>query len=183
MIKITREINGHITETLEFSELSELIAYEAHNANEKLVADELIAEKSAMAEDIERSACESQTVGIVRNSVAKTKDDIQRLICEAEAENNDNGKIDLKEARKSFMQYITDGLAKIPKDEPETIDVTDSDAGRLWGMLDDIDTLSDSIKSIDLDGYKRFFLAAIDFANKRHLIFESDGRKLFKKPK
>ena len=60
-----------------------------------------------------------------------------------------------------------------------SIDRRYSAEGRLWGMLDDIDTLSDAIKPTNLKEYKEFFRAAIDFANKRHLILKSDGYNLF----
>ncbi len=59
------------------------------------------------------------------------------------------------------------------------VDVSDSNQGRLWAMLDDIDTLSDSIKPSSIEGYEKFYSAALQFANKRHLILKSDGHGLF----
>lgn len=60
-------------------------------------------------------------------------------------------------------------------------DITNTSAGRLYCMLDDIDSLGDAIKPSDLEDYKKFFECAIDFASKRHLIFDTDGYAIFKK--
>ena len=60
-------------------------------------------------------------------------------------------------------------------------DITNTTAGRLYCMLDDIDSLGDAIKPSDLEGYKKFFECAIDFANKRHLILDTDGYIIFEK--
>ncbi len=73
--------------------------------------------------------------------------------------------------------------AEFMSDDRINIDLTDTDAERLYSMLDDIDTLSDSIKPIDLESYKSFYKHAIDFANKRHLIFYTDGFGILNKEK
>jgi len=49
---------------------------------------------------------------------------------------------------------------------------------KLWGLLDDIDTLSDFIKPNDLVSYQRFFDLAIVYAEKRHDVLYSDGYRL-----
>jgi hypothetical protein len=51
-------------------------------------------------------------------------------------------------------------------------------AEKLWGLLDDIDTLTDIIKPTTLEGYARFYQAALVRCNRRHLILVSDGYSL-----
>ena len=51
-------------------------------------------------------------------------------------------------------------------------------AEALWGILDDIDTLSDMLKPNDEDGYRKFCSMALKRADKRHLLLHSDGYKL-----
>lgn len=52
-------------------------------------------------------------------------------------------------------------------------------AEKLWGLLDDIDTLTDVIKPTSLQGYASFYRAAVKYAEQRHLILTSDGYSLF----
>ena len=51
-------------------------------------------------------------------------------------------------------------------------------AEKLWGLLDDIDTLTDIIKPTSLQGYARFYQAALVRAERRHLVLVSDGYSL-----
>lgn len=51
-------------------------------------------------------------------------------------------------------------------------------AEKLWGLLDDIDTLTDVINPTTLQGYARFYQAAVKRAEQRHLILISDGYSL-----
>ena len=51
-------------------------------------------------------------------------------------------------------------------------------AEQLWGMLDDIDTLTDIIKPTSLEGYARFYQAAVQRCNRRHEVLVSDGFSL-----
>lgn len=51
-------------------------------------------------------------------------------------------------------------------------------AEKLWGLLDDIDTLTDVIKPTSLEGYAMFYQAAVKRADQRHLILISDGYSL-----
>ena len=51
-------------------------------------------------------------------------------------------------------------------------------AEKLWGLLDDIDTLTDVIKPTSLHGYVRFYQAAVKRAEQRHLVLVSDGYSL-----
>jgi len=50
---------------------------------------------------------------------------------------------------------------------------------KLWGFLDDIDTLADMIKPNDLVGYQRFFNLAMARVERRHTVLYSDGHKLY----
>ena len=52
-------------------------------------------------------------------------------------------------------------------------------AKELWAILDNIDTLEDSIKPTDLDGYKRFYDAVHKQHQKRFQILVSDGYNLY----
>ncbi len=45
----------------------------------------------------------------------------------------------------------------------------------LWGILDDIDTLSDMLKPSDEKGYRKFYAMALKRAEKRHALLHSDG--------
>jgi hypothetical protein len=45
----------------------------------------------------------------------------------------------------------------------------------LWALLDDIDTLTDSIKPTDLSGYKEFYIRTMRLVEKRHLYLKTDG--------
>ncbi len=67
-----------------------------------------------------------------------------------------------------------------PADADEGKDLTNTDAGLLWCMLDDIDTMSDQIKPTSLVGYKRFYEHAMRFVAKRFRVLSSDGYKIFK---
>lgn len=49
---------------------------------------------------------------------------------------------------------------------------------KLWQLLDDIDSQSDAIKPRDLEGYRRFYLRALDIAHGRHMLLKSDGYSL-----
>lgn len=51
-------------------------------------------------------------------------------------------------------------------------------AEKLWGLLDDIDTLTDIIKPTSLQGYTRFYQSAVKRAEQRHLVLVSDGYSL-----
>ncbi len=51
-------------------------------------------------------------------------------------------------------------------------------AEKLWGLLDDIDTLTDVIKPTSLKGYAAFYSAAVKMAERRFLILTSDGYDL-----
>ena len=55
------------------------------------------------------------------------------------------------------------------------------DAETLWGLLDDIDTLSDAIKPSSEEGYKAFYDGALKTAEKRHDVLVSDGYLLHPK--
>jgi hypothetical protein len=52
-------------------------------------------------------------------------------------------------------------------------------AEKLWGLLDDINTLADIIKPTSLQGYVRFYQAAVKRSEQRHLILTSDGYSLY----
>lgn len=51
-------------------------------------------------------------------------------------------------------------------------------AEALWILLDDISTLSDSIKPDDLESYQLFYRHAYDVAKRRHQFLASDGYRL-----
>ncbi len=51
-------------------------------------------------------------------------------------------------------------------------------AEALWQLLDDIDTLSDQLKPVNIAAYTRFYERAMDIAKRRHLLLKSDGYKL-----
>jgi len=51
-------------------------------------------------------------------------------------------------------------------------------AEKLWGLLDDIDTLTDIIKPTTLAGYAKFYQAARVRCERRHLVLVSDGYSL-----
>ena len=61
------------------------------------------------------------------------------------------------------------------------VDLAGTKTGRLYAILDDIDSLSDAIKPNDIDGYKAYMKAVIAFTEKRHLLFETDGYAVFEK--
>ena len=56
-----------------------------------------------------------------------------------------------------------------------------SDKAKLWALLDDIDTLSDSIKPTSLQGYKYYYKRVCEISEERHQILETDGYSLFEK--
>jgi len=56
----------------------------------------------------------------------------------------------------------------------ERTDVAES----LWQLLDDIDTLSDSMKPMTFVQYQSFYRTALDVARRRHGFLKSDGYKL-----
>ena len=53
---------------------------------------------------------------------------------------------------------------------------------KLWGLLDEIDTLPDMLHPNELDGYTEFYKAALYFSGQRQKILISDGFDLFITP-
>jgi len=49
---------------------------------------------------------------------------------------------------------------------------------KLWGLLDDIDTLSDVIKPSTLEGYEAYYARTQQKASERHDVLYSDGYRL-----
>ena len=52
-------------------------------------------------------------------------------------------------------------------------------AEKLWGILDDIDTLPDMIHPNTLEGHEKCWKMMVKRAEKRHKLLKTDGYKLF----
>jgi hypothetical protein len=52
-------------------------------------------------------------------------------------------------------------------------------SGRLWELLDNIDTAADVLKPSVQDDYEEFYRYAMHESKKRHKLLESDGYKLY----
>ncbi len=70
----------------------------------------------------------------------------------------------------------TPPLAPEPSPEP-TRDYW-STAVALWTLLDEIDTLGDSVKPTDLESYRTVYVKAMNLAEERHKLLKSDGYTL-----
>ena len=71
-----------------------------------------------------------------------------------------------------------DALAKRIKELEDANSKLKKIADELWGLLDNIDTLSDMIKPVEEMGYKHFYDCSMKETEKRHKFLHSDGYNL-----